>query len=270
MSIPLEVATLFLREMQQRGFPVNFNEDGSFLVKIDHLEMSISLENLIKEYATDRDPQRITNFVEQIMTAAQPLPPWSEAQKRVYFMAEPADYDFDNSLFEPISEQLCKVLVCLLPDDSGILWITPEILEEWGQTQETVENIAEFNLAELLEKTKLHVRKFDKYHLGMFITPSVLKASLIFSPNLKEIVEPKLGWPIFAIVPCRDFCYLIPEKDSELLERVAPVVVSEYYGRGYPISTEIYHISDEGIDALGSFETDHEEDLWLDDYDDEA
>jgi hypothetical protein len=56
------------------------------------------------------------------------------------------------------------------------------------------------------------------------------------------------------MIPNRDFACLIRDGDNELLGRVAPVVVNEFQRSSYPISTEVFRVSDDGIEAGGRFE----------------
>jgi hypothetical protein len=46
---------------------------------------------------------------------------------------------------------------------------------------------------------------------------------------------------------------MIREKDKTLLNRMGRVVVNEYNRSGYPITTEVLRISDQGIEAIGEF-----------------
>ena len=58
-----------------------------------------------------------------------------------------------------------------------------------------------------------------------------------------------------AVVPDRDFLYLWAARHTEFAGRVGGVVVREFAKASYPISTEIYEISDAGIRAIGTFPT---------------
>ena len=107
------------------------------------------------------------------------------------------------------------------------------------------------NMATLLRNTPVQVEIIDDMKLGMFDSESVFKASLIFSPNLKEVLAPKLGWPVYAVIPCRDFVYFFHSKD--LIPRVGKTVVEEYKSSGYPITPDVFVISDSGIEAMGTF-----------------
>jgi hypothetical protein len=129
------------------------------------------------------------------------------------------------------------------------------MLQAWGVTRERAEAHATDNLARLLDATPLETTEADGHKLGMLATHSPLKASLIFAPNLRAKVESTLGWPILAVIPTRDFCYLIPTSAEALLEGVGRVVIGEYTKRGYPVSTEVFRIDDAGPQATGAFQS---------------
>ena len=81
---------------------------------------------------------------------------------------------------------------------------------------------------------------------------SVFKASVIFAPKLRAFVERALGWPVLAATPCREFIYLFPNTDFELVGRSAGVVLREYANSGYPVTTEVWRISSKGVEAIGA------------------
>jgi hypothetical protein len=82
---------------------------------------------------------------------------------------------------------------------------------------------------------------------------SALKASLIFAPAFRRFVEADVGWPVLVVIPCRDFIYLLAEQDQALLGRMGGVVQKEFRESGYPITTEVLRLSDQGIEAIGKF-----------------
>jgi len=254
MTVSVEVVTLFLRELASRGISVEALDDGRYAVQTEAGTNTISLDNISKDFEQDRDPDRVRRFVDTILSPIK-LPSWDEARAGIHFVAEPADHDFGDTIREKISDEVCRVLAHLNPAGTQIMWLSPELLADWGQSLEFVEHVASLNLAALLSKTELHIEEIDGHRLGMFITDSPFKASLIFSPNLKEVVGARLGWPLLAVIPCRDFAYVVGEADRDLVPRLGPVVVREYKERGYPLSTEVFRISDEGIEAIAEFKT---------------
>ena len=255
MAVSERVRELFLRELAGRGVSVKaVLEDGRYSLALGTFAAKVNLENLARDFEVDHDEGRVRRFVDTILSSASPIPGWPEARAGLRFAAEAADGDFGDAIHEPVSESLCRSLVHVSPDEMRITWVTPAILAVWGIDRQEAETIAGHNMAELLRQTTIEVETIEQHRLGMFATRSPFKASLIFSPNLEEVVGSVLGWPLIAVIPCRDFAYVFGEEDSDLIPRVGSVVLREYQERGYPISTEVYRISAEGIEAIGKFQ----------------
>jgi hypothetical protein len=87
----------------------------------------------------------------------------------------------------------------------------------------------------------------------MLNTSIPFKSSLILAPNLKEVTGPALGWPLLAVTPDRDFLYLWDSRHTDFAGRVGAVVVREFTESSYPISPEVFEITDDGIKAVGEF-----------------
>jgi hypothetical protein len=254
MAISKALKELFLQELASRGLPAPITQaDGTFLLEVNDFEITVSLDNLAKEFASDQDSGRIVRFMDALLATFQDLPPWPEAKAGIRFCAEPTDYQFGDTLRQPISDSLCRVLGYVDSEETRIIWLTPDLLHDWNKSQDEVAQVAADNMAALLNKTPIEIEPIEQYRLGIFATDSPSKASLIFSPNLKEVLSAKLGWPVYAVIPCRDFAYVFPDEDRDLIGRLGPVVVQEFSRSAYPISTEVFRISDDGIRAIGAF-----------------
>ena len=252
MTIPRKVTALFLKEITDRGLPrPKVSADRTLRITIKDKEFTVNLDNIAKEYARDRDTKLISRFADAVIASQKPIPPWGQAKAGIRFVAEPSDYEFGDALVDPITESLCRVLSYVNKDETVISWLTASHLDKWGRPKEVVMEAAARNMGVLLRKSPVEVETIDHFKLGMLATHSPLKASLIFSPNLKKIVSAKLGWPIYVVIPCRDFTYLFP--DTGLIERLGGVVVREFSKSAYPISTEVFRVSDTGIEAIGRF-----------------
>jgi hypothetical protein len=123
-----------------------------------------------------------------------------------------------------------------------------------GVTSRDVVQQAESNMAEIVANTQLEVDEIDGHKLGMLSTEETpFKASLILSPAFRDLVAPTLDWPVYVVVPCRDFAYVLRKSDREFLGRLGGVVVKEYRNSGYPITRDVLEVSDEGIKAIGTY-----------------
>jgi hypothetical protein len=107
----------------------------------------------------------------------------------------------------------------------------------------------------LLDESSIETTETDDGLRLAFFETSIegVKSALLFSELLKEKVEAVLGWPIYCVLPVRDFCYMFSEKDDELLSRLGEIVLEEYSKSAYPVTTEALLISDEGIKTVGKY-----------------
>ena len=256
MSVSARVRELFLAELQRQHLCAQEQPDGSFTLTIEGTVITANLENLSRDFEADGDEQRITHFVQTLRQVGQFVPPsWELARTGLFLSAEAGDHDFGSVCHQQVSDQVALVLVYIPESGHNIVWVTPDMLQSWGVSRERAEAYACDNLARLLDATPLEITQAEGHLLGMLATHSPLKASLLFAPNLRAKVEAKLGWPILAVLPTRDFCYLLPTSAEPLLGVIGQVVINEYTKRAYPVSTEIFHIDDGGPRATGAFQS---------------
>jgi hypothetical protein len=213
----------------------------------------VSLENVARDLARDGDPARMTRFVDVVL-APKGLPSWTECRSHVYWCIESAAQDFETTILERISDKVVRVAVATDEGESALEWLTAEQLGQWKVTRDEVERAAFGNLDALLARSRPpEVQEMHGAKLGMLPIESVFKSSVIFAPGFRAYVQPAIGWPILAIIPDRDFIYVIAERDRGLLDYMGQVVQREYRSAAYPISTEVLRVSDRGIEALGAF-----------------
>jgi hypothetical protein len=254
MSIAQEVSKLFLDELALRNIPATASPEGGYDMLHNGMKLHISLDNLTRDFANDRDVGRVTRFVDTI-TAGIYDPTWEEAESRVRWQLESVEMPVEDALHDVVSDQVALVLVYISPDEMQITWVTQQKADKWRQTKESLMATAAENMAKILAEATIQIEPVDEHRLGMLSTELVaFKAALLYTPGLRAKIEPVLGWPILAVMPCRDFVYLIPEVDRDLLGRVGPVVVRENAESGYPVCTEVFEITDQGLRATGEFQ----------------
>jgi hypothetical protein len=254
MPVSAEVATLFLDELAKRNIDVRLDDEGNYTLDACGPRIKVSLENVSRDFERDRDPGRVVTFVDTI-TNFPALPDWQEAEGRVRWQPEPGDHEFGDTLRDAVSDKVSLVLVYVDPSENQVRWLTPADAEKWNKTRTDLMAAAQRNMDRILQQSKVETAAVEEHQLGMLGHELVaFKAALLFCPNLKKAVEPVLGWPLFAVMPCRDFVYLLNQKDEPLLGRLGQVVLREYEKSGYPISTEVFEITDQGIRAIGDFQ----------------
>ncbi len=246
---------LFLRELASRDVRAARLSAGTYrLTHTARGEVEISLDNIGREIERDGDPKRMASFVDAIL-AAPPVPRlWAEAKKGLRLSAEPTSLKLGNAVRDDLSVELARVLAYTDADEAAVVYVDPAQLAVWKTTEEKARLQAAANLRDLLADTEIEFSLVAGHPMALFVTNSVFKASLIFAPNLKKLVVEKLGWPVVAIAPCRDFLMVFSAaRLDDLLARLGAIVLREFDGSGYPITSEVLEISDAGLRALGAF-----------------
>jgi hypothetical protein len=249
----MKVTPVFEAELISRGLEFSIDEEsGRHVVSVKGFTVMVSLENLERDFSRGGGEARVANFVDQIVTVAA----GASAPRTVeglFWSLEPNDYAEPWPYRSEISNRVDKALAYFSASAGTVTFVTPEILEELGLEEDEAFAKAEENLARWAGEAEVQYRDIDGVRLGYLATTFPCKASLILAPNFKSIVEPTLGWPLLAVAPDRGFLYLWAARHEEFAGRVGHVVVREYQEASYPISTEVYQISDIGIVALGEF-----------------
>lgn len=251
----MNVRVLFEDELQRRGLPFSIDaESGRHAVEVGDLQMLISLDNLQRDVAQDGDTGRVTRFVDAIV-ASSSVSESTLSEEQIYWCLEPSDSAERADFRVELSGRVDRVLVHLSSDGRLVTWVTPEMLRSLGMSESDAGARAFTNLAQALSESKLETQEIDGVQLGFIGTSLPFKASLILAPNLHEVVGTALGWPLMAVVPDRDFLYLWAAHHTDFVQRVGRVVVREYSKAPYPISTEVYQITDQTVRAIGAFPT---------------
>ncbi len=248
---------IFRAELDKRGLEHSVTPEGRYRVKIDDNTVIISLENVRRNYDRDGDADAIVRFVAKLDTDFfAETPSWDDVRPFVRYSLEDADYNigFDDVLFTPITDELYQVFVYTPADGSRIAWISESMLDDWGVTREQVVRQAEENMTAIVASSKLDVEDIDGNKIGMISTEETpFKASLILSPAFRDLVSPSHGWPVYVVVPCRDFAYVLRIDSRDFLGRLGRVVVNEYRNSGHPITKDVLQVSDDGITAIGTY-----------------
>lgn len=256
----IPVAALFEAELQRRGLSYFAIDAGLYEINLPRDDgddagwvITANIENLTRDVLRDNDRGAIRNFANHIRPP-NPTAPWPEAQPGLRLQVEPNDYLFGDTIHHPLTPQVDVVLVHTDEAERGIRWIETRDLAAWNVAEPVVQDIASQNLDRLLETTPIAMLDGGTFSYAYFDSDSPFKASLLLAPSLRQSIEPKLGWPVLAVAPCRDFVYLVRASDEDKLSGLGGIVNNEYTTSGHPVTTEVWKISDAGIKATGMFE----------------
>ncbi len=249
----MHVKRLFEAELLRRGIAWTIDaQTDRHLIALDGRQVSVGLDNLERDFANGPDGEKIAFFVDAVVKTASPAADAPSAE-RLYWVLEPNDYEKPAAIRFPVSKRADRVLIHLSSEDHLVTWVSPDLLESLGVSATQAASIAFANLERALAEATLEKRDVDGVALGLIATPLPFKAALILAPNFKEVIGAELGWPLLAVAPDRDFLYLWAARHSDFADRVGAVVVREYSHAPYPISTEIFELSDQGVTAIGAF-----------------
>src|SRR5262249_5592602 len=145
MPVSVEVATLFLDELARRNIEVKPDDEGNYTLDVCGLSISVSLENVSRDFERDRDPHRIVTFVDSIVNLPV-LPDWQEARGRIRWQPEPSDHKFGDTLRDVVSDKVSRVLVYVDPSETQIQWLTTTDAQKWNKTHADLMAAAQENM----------------------------------------------------------------------------------------------------------------------------
>jgi hypothetical protein len=154
---------------------------------------------------------------------------------------------------EAVSDRVDGVAIHFDAGQNIVTWVTEQMLDDWRVSPEELALEASANLARALAAAHLEYYDIGGRRLGSLTTGLPFKTALLLAPNLKEIVSRTLGWPLLAVVPDRDFLHLWDARYDDMMARMERVVVREFGTAPYPLTTEVFRISDEGIATVCAF-----------------
>jgi hypothetical protein len=258
MSSP--VALLFEQELTRRGVPFRIeSETERYVIEHRGLRLFVSLENVSREFARDGDAGHVTKFVDSVLNPSSECRTWEEVRKSILFCFEPTDHVDRPEFRTSISDRVDRVPVEFDAAHGTISWILPTTLRDWQKSSEDVEAEALKNLAAELISASIEYTDIDGVRLGYLGSRIPFKSALILAPNLRDIVSPILGWPLNAVIPDRDFLYLWDARHNlwdgqhpSVAKRVGGAVAIEFNEAPYPLTTEVFEITDDRIKAVGA------------------
>jgi len=249
----LTTEKLFEKELQQQGIKFKKIETHLYEVQLKDGAKTVSLQNIDKIFSRDGDADAIKLFTANIVQPVAVLPAWDKVKTGIFVAIQAGDTEgLDTALHKKLSVRVAGVLAYYNTRTNQVRWLTTSDLKNFAVPENTAWNTAQENLEKIARSTKVSFSNVAGQKLGIIEAEEPYKASLILTQALKSKVEKELGWPVYAVAPARDFVYLF-SKSGDMVERVGTTVVKEYQQSGYPLSTEIWELSDHRQKAIGAF-----------------
>jgi len=244
----------FKTQLESKGLTIDsIDKDGFILIDVEGSELKVSLDNVRRNYERDSDDSHITDLINVIVSHSLEKEDWEIIKDKIYVQFFPNDFEFENLIYEKVTEEFSRVF--MVNTNNNFSFISHDDLIDWSLDLEELKRQVDLNLDTFLDKVKIEVDDVDNHKLGMIDIEEVwLKSACLFSSKIKDLVKNSIGFPFYAVIPVRDFCYIFGEQDFEYFsERLGSVVVEEYEKSGYPITTEILKFSENGVKAMGKY-----------------
>lgn len=245
----------FKSQIEKKGMKIDsIEESGLIHISRGEWKLKVSLENARKNFTRDKDKIHITNLVETLLVEQIEIPKnWAECKDKVFISLFPNDIDFDDMIHKKVTDEFSKVY--MLSSDTNQIFLSKDNLEKWNITEKDLDIQANTNADNLLLKSTITFDTIEKRKLGIINADNeTLKPALLFAPTMREKVKKDFGFPFYAVIPVRDFCYIFSEKDFDFFSgRIGDVVADEYKQSGYPITTEVLKFTDKGVEAVGQY-----------------
>lgn len=246
------VDILFEEQLIKKNINFEKQDKNIYLVYTNGTDKTVSLQNLEKNFIRDQDLNAVDIFIASIMQLIENLPKWSELKKGIFVSVEPSNYELDQEIYKKLSKSSVAILSYYNSDTNQVRWLNKADLVERDVNIEKAWRQGYDNLEKILAMSKINYADIEGQKLGMLEVHEPYKASLILTKGMKSKVLKHIGWPIYAVAPARDFVYIF-SKEGGLINKVGAVVTKEYSQSGYPISTEVWELSDSMQKAIGAF-----------------
>lgn len=245
----------FESQIQKQGLKIDsIDKEEVIYLTINEANLEITLDNLRRDYQRDKDKNIIEEFVKTITNTSLEVPKdWNNVKQKIFISFFQNDYNFKNIIHEKVTEDFSKIFT--LSDNEKFTWLTTDDIKKWNISVRQLNEQANKNADSLLSMTQIRYEIIENKKLGIIeVEHQTLKGALLFAPSMKVKIEKEIGFPFYAVLPVRDFCYIFSEKDFRFFSnRLGDVVVDEYKNSGYPISTEILKFTAKGIETAGKY-----------------
>lgn len=231
-------------------------KDGNIQIDYGKEHFTINLENARRSYAQHGDLTHLDKIIASLHESLMGvlLPGWDDAAPNLFCMlSQPAQLTEDEYIAEPIADGVIKIFVH--HHRGRYMWITHNLLRHWNVSLEALKERCNYNMDILLDESKIHVMKApDQVKFGGIDSEiSWLNSAVLFTKNFKKKVERQIGWPIYFVMPTREFCYFVNIKHRQSMDVLSPMFVEICRYEDLHLTREIFSMTDNGIRVVGQF-----------------
>lgn len=245
------------QELQSKGLSIqSVDHENNCYIQVGGLNLKINLEQTQRDFERDGNKSVISNLVDTILAYDITVhEAWEDVKDRIYTSFCSSDFDTENAIFRNVTSHFKKAYVYMT--DAKRSLVSAEDIAAWGVTEEQLESVANENAGSILKEDSLIYDDIDGHKLWRIdIEKTWLRASVLLSNQLKELVKEKTGVPFYAVLPERDSCYFFSKTDFNFFaEKLALLVTEKYQDSAYPITTELLEITDSEVKVAGKYKT---------------
>lgn len=147
------------------------------------------------------------------------------------------------------------VIVPALVQDDGLKVLTKADYDRIGVDQKVIGKQARENASALLKtlEPKFERNAKNVIEYAELAADSQLVVSTLFAPDFAARFESTLGPELLVVAPSRSRIFVFPKLASSVKE-FGPMILDIYRDATYPVSTEVFEVTPEGLKAIGNFE----------------
>lgn len=215
----------------------------------------LDLENVYRMVSTepDRGSEIVKHYLGQLFaTEAESVSSMTLdfARPRIMPRIQPV------TIFDHLDEQMVAhvpfvndtVIVFVTDLPQMTVSITTEQMLKWGVGVDEVEEIALENLDSYSPELEIQfVESKEGGKAAIISEQDGYDAARLLLPGLYRRLSPQLGGNFFVAVPARDMFVALSADPGEFVERVAERVASDHKRLPYPITSEFYYATLDGI-----------------------
>lgn len=155
----------------------------------------------------------------------------------------------------PIEGTTETILTPVLIKGEDASYLTRETFDRLGLNMESIRRVARRSASEALATLEPRIMRDEKgvAQFAILESEKPIVAATVLAPDFIAKFSEILGPDLLVAIPNRYRVYVYPALASQF-EKTADFVLSDNEVSAYPVSTEVFRITPDGIKAIGTFQ----------------